>query len=359
MDINVNTVYTTVLNILNKEQRGYMTPAEFNKVATQVQLELFEKFFDDYNQYLRMPKTNEEFASKVDYLRDAMQVFEEFKDASSHTNGIYGFPQDSNNNNEVYRLGSVYFNAVNDTPEVELVNRKQYKQQILSPLTQPSKQFPIGLVNQDTVTIYPKVTDINYFNPVRSTAASDVKFSYIRKPKDVRWGYTIGSLGQYVYDSNPFNETSILVGTQIFSAASSGTATGGTYTNIATTTSGSGTGAVVTVLMSGSGSQSITTTNPTITITSGGTGYAVGDTLTIAAGAFGGSSVDITTTALTASQVPGLNTTTGSINFEIDASQQTEVILEILKYAGIIIRDPQIIQAASQEIMQNEANEKR
>ena len=198
MDINVNTVYTTVLNILNKEQRGYMTPAEFNKVATQVQLELFEKFFDDYNQYLRMPKTNEEFASKVDHLRDAMQVFEEFKDASSHTSGVYGFPQDSNNNNEVYRLGSVYFNAVNDTPEVELVNRKEYKQQLLSPLTQPNKQFPIGLVNQDTVTIYPKVTDINYFNPVRSTAVSDVKFSYIRKPKDVRWGYAIGSLGQYV-----------------------------------------------------------------------------------------------------------------------------------------------------------------
>ena len=69
--------------------------------------------------------------------------------------------QDSNNNNEVYRLGSVYFNAVNDTPEVELVNRKEYKQQLLSPLTQPNKQFPIGLVNQDTVTIYPKVTSSN------------------------------------------------------------------------------------------------------------------------------------------------------------------------------------------------------
>ena len=128
---------------------------------------------------------------------------------------------------------------------------------------------------------------------------------------------------------------------------------------MATTSSGSGTGAVVTVAMSGSGSQSISTTNPTITITSGGTGYAVGDTLTIAAGAFGSSSAPITTTALSSTEVPGFNTTQGSINFEIDASQQTEVILEILKYAGIIIRDPQIMQAASQEIMQNEANEKR
>ena len=41
MAINVNTVYQTVLLILNKEQRGYMTPTEFNSVATQVQLEIF------------------------------------------------------------------------------------------------------------------------------------------------------------------------------------------------------------------------------------------------------------------------------------------------------------------------------
>ena len=41
MAINVNTVYTTVLAILNKEQRGYLTPDEFNKVGTQVQLEIF------------------------------------------------------------------------------------------------------------------------------------------------------------------------------------------------------------------------------------------------------------------------------------------------------------------------------
>ena len=37
MAISVDTVYKTVLLILNKEQRGYMTPDEFNKIGTQVQ----------------------------------------------------------------------------------------------------------------------------------------------------------------------------------------------------------------------------------------------------------------------------------------------------------------------------------
>ena len=38
--INVNTVYKSVLSILNKEQRGFLTPDEFNKLAKQAQLNL-------------------------------------------------------------------------------------------------------------------------------------------------------------------------------------------------------------------------------------------------------------------------------------------------------------------------------
>ena len=44
MAVNVNVVYQTVLLILNKEQRGYITPQEFNDIGSQVQLEIFEKY---------------------------------------------------------------------------------------------------------------------------------------------------------------------------------------------------------------------------------------------------------------------------------------------------------------------------
>ena len=39
--VNVDTVYQTVLLILNQQQRGYMTPDEFNKAGTQAQLTIF------------------------------------------------------------------------------------------------------------------------------------------------------------------------------------------------------------------------------------------------------------------------------------------------------------------------------
>ena len=65
MAINVDTVYKTVLLILNKEQRGYVTPDEFNKIATQVQLEIFEKYFEDLNQQMRIPENDSEYANTV------------------------------------------------------------------------------------------------------------------------------------------------------------------------------------------------------------------------------------------------------------------------------------------------------
>ena len=64
MAINVDTVYKTVLLILNKEQRGYMTPPEFNRIGTQVQLDIFEQYFEDLNQQLRVPQANVDYSDR-------------------------------------------------------------------------------------------------------------------------------------------------------------------------------------------------------------------------------------------------------------------------------------------------------
>jgi len=255
MAINVNTVYTTVLSILNKEQRGYLTPYEFNQLATQVQLEIFEKFFEDYNQYIRMPKTDVEFASRMDHIHEEFQVFEENKDASSVADNVYDLPTTP----AVHRFGSAFLTRASGSPEIEIVSRREYHEYILSPLTQPTINHPIGIYNKDKLTVYPAVN---------SPAVTDVKFNYIRKPADVVWAYGVdtgigsGNTGAFIWDGTP--------------------------------------------------------------------GFSL-------------------------TPIPA----TGSVNFEISESQQTEVIIEILKYAGVIIRDPQIVQSASQLSAANEANTKR
>ena len=51
MAVSVNTVYSRVLVLANKEQRGYITPQEFNLLANQAQMKIFESYF--YSKNLR------------------------------------------------------------------------------------------------------------------------------------------------------------------------------------------------------------------------------------------------------------------------------------------------------------------
>tara|TARA_R100001082_G_scaffold54964_1_gene30200 strand:+ start:984 stop:1691 length:708 start_codon:yes stop_codon:yes gene_type:complete len=58
--VNIDTVYQTVQALANKEQRGYVTPQEFNLFANQAQLDIFEQYFYDLNaQKANRPESNE------------------------------------------------------------------------------------------------------------------------------------------------------------------------------------------------------------------------------------------------------------------------------------------------------------
>ena len=76
MAVNVDTVYQRVLAIANKEQRGYITPIEFNLYANQAQMSIYEGYFYDLDQALRA-RGNETFSSdKVDIIEQKLQIFE-------------------------------------------------------------------------------------------------------------------------------------------------------------------------------------------------------------------------------------------------------------------------------------------
>ena len=74
MAINVDQVYKTVLLIINKEQRGYLTPDEFNKTATQVQLDIFESYFETLNQQLRVPQNDSDYANRVKTVNEKIDI---------------------------------------------------------------------------------------------------------------------------------------------------------------------------------------------------------------------------------------------------------------------------------------------
>lgn len=179
MSVNVNTVYQRVLAITNKEQRGYITPQEFNYMANQAQLDIFEQYFYDLNQFARLPGNSTEYSDMLDILEEKISLFE--KVGVTVTGGIT-LPSD------VYRLGSILYNGI----DAEHITQKDWLYIKKSPLSQPSNDFPIYLRDSETNAI--KV----YADSITAKEVANITCNYIKTPANVIWNYTtVFSNAQY------------------------------------------------------------------------------------------------------------------------------------------------------------------
>jgi len=178
MAISVDTVYKTVLLILNKEQRGYMTPDEFNKIGSQVQREIFEAYFEDLNQQLRIPQSDVEYSDRVAITDEKIAEFKTENDqtvAEKTIGGTNPFTTPS----ELYRLGSITYEPNTSTyKELQRVGRAEIYNIRKAPLTAPTTSYPIYLYEDNKALVYPETI----------VDPAHIKMQYVKKPTDVRWG---------------------------------------------------------------------------------------------------------------------------------------------------------------------------
>ena len=191
MAINVDTVYKTVLLILNQQQRGYMTPDEFNKVGTQVQLNIFQSYFEKLNQQYRLPQNDTEYANRVENIEKQLQYFQRTGTVAYVAGPPAHYTLTADGTDIIYRLGSVFYKEAELT---QYAQRNEITQLLLSPLTQPTSNFPIYLYENDKIFIYPSEL-------ISAAEAPNITHSYIAKPVDIQWNYNIGNVGQYEYNS--------------------------------------------------------------------------------------------------------------------------------------------------------------
>jgi hypothetical protein len=74
----INSVRNTVLSVLNKNNYGYISPSDFNLYAKQAQLEIFEGYFSDYNKTILMEnlrKSGSDYADIGKSIAEAMEIF--------------------------------------------------------------------------------------------------------------------------------------------------------------------------------------------------------------------------------------------------------------------------------------------
>ena len=177
MAVNVDTVYQRVLTIANKEQRGYITPQEFNLLANQAQLEIFEQYFYDINQFNRINGNNTEYSDMLNILGEKISPFEKWKQSGSVSGNEITLS--SATPNPVYRLGTVFYANGTLDVEVELVNKNELVYFERSNLTKPNADRPIYVRKTDNIIkIYPTTLTM-----------ANVTFNYVAKPSEVKWGY--------------------------------------------------------------------------------------------------------------------------------------------------------------------------
>ncbi len=176
MAISVDTVNQRELAKLIKEQRGYLTPQEFNLFANQAQRDIFEQYFYDINQFGRMHGNDTEYSDMLNILNEKISEFE----AESIVTGGTTLPAD------LYRLGTIkvsYIDPITSTnkiAEAERINKNEYLYIQLSPLAAPGVERPIYTRDMNGVKVY---------GPGQLTTG--ITCNYIKVPTDVEWNYTM------------------------------------------------------------------------------------------------------------------------------------------------------------------------
>lgn len=106
----INSVRNTVLAILNKNNYGYISPQDFNLFAKQAQIDIFEDYFYQYNYQLnkenkRMSGT--EYADITKGYEEVINIFSEQKFLLHNYNNRFFTPSLATTNDDYYLLNKV------------------------------------------------------------------------------------------------------------------------------------------------------------------------------------------------------------------------------------------------------------
>ena len=90
----INAVRNTVLAVLNKNNYGYISPQDFNLYAKQAQMEIFEEYFSSYNKSINAENSRVSGTDYADIRKTIAEVMEGFLMKNNLAN--VGFPYANN-----------------------------------------------------------------------------------------------------------------------------------------------------------------------------------------------------------------------------------------------------------------------
>lgn len=185
----INEVRNTVLSILAKDNRGYITPFEFNLFAKQAQLDVFERYIYLYSNAMAKQNARMHGEGYSDVPKRLSEVIDTFYKVNplTYENPYFEAPSDS------YFVQKLVYN---NTKEIEKLSHQKALFLLASNLTAPTVTYPVYTMedNYDGVT-----ATKNNFTVYPTSITSNVSAHYIRYPQDPKWTYV--ALG--AADSDP------------------------------------------------------------------------------------------------------------------------------------------------------------
>jgi hypothetical protein len=306
MAINVDQVYKTVLLIINKEQRGYLTPDEFNKTATQVQLDIFESYFETLNQQLRVPQNDSDYANRVKTVNEKIDILKKiqtctFTAATATEPAYFTIPDISNTsqtittilNQKPYALSGIIQAQIEPDYSNVTVTKDGVIYSQAGNWTITGGNFTLDANPAAGLEIIINIAPLYKLGTV--IYSEDQELQPIQRSELIRLNLSTYTKPSTDYPNYLYENNKIIVYPQ----------------------------SIVSEIQASYVRKPV---NPVWNFTSSASGYVYAPTT--------------------------------STDFELDVSEQTNVILQILLYAGVVIKDPSIVQAAAGEIAQTEQNER-
>lgn len=185
----IQQVYEAVLAILNKNNYGYLTPADFNLYAQQAQLDLFEDVFYQYNNQINKENVRQQGTGYADIKKGLVEVIDMFSVTAAlttSTNNTYQMPSVNTTGSDYYFVNKVLVYAANGitfTGEAERVSQSKITLLNNSIYTAPTTTYPAYTTEGSILTVFPSTI----------VAQGQVKAQYIRYPATPMWTYV--SLG--------------------------------------------------------------------------------------------------------------------------------------------------------------------
>ena len=199
----INSVRNTVLFLLNKDNRGYISPLEYNHYAKLAQLEIFESYFSEFARQTQLQNTRKRSLGYGDMalqVRNKIDVFS----TSATLNYTDVNATSVGGAEDFFTLPANYYKLINLTYNgrvLEEIPKSKFDMIMNSNLNVPSLTYPVFYRQGNQ--IYARPLSINYTGTTPQTVNNVVETSlicnYLRKPVDPIWGYTTVS-GDPVYN---------------------------------------------------------------------------------------------------------------------------------------------------------------